>query len=164
MTTQSIAQLASTVLYGKRFFPYYTFNIIGGLDEEGKLKFDGFITRFIHFKKLLSIQVRGLFTVLIPLAPLNARIIALVAPQLPSSNLFLTLKLVKKTELMLIQFLSTLLKRLFRLQKMPLLPLLNVIFILVILLKSGKLLHWVCKLNYSPFAEIDSFYSHFYSH
>ena len=36
MSTQSIAQLASTVLYGKRFFPYYTFNIIGGLDEEGK--------------------------------------------------------------------------------------------------------------------------------
>ena len=38
MSTQSIAQLASTVLYGKRFFPYYTFNIIGGLDEEGKFK------------------------------------------------------------------------------------------------------------------------------
>ena len=36
MSTQSIAQLASTILYGKRFFPYYTFNIIGGLDEEGK--------------------------------------------------------------------------------------------------------------------------------
>ena len=53
MTTQSIAQLASTVLYGKRFFPYYTFNIIGGLDEEGKLKFDGFITRFIHFKIII---------------------------------------------------------------------------------------------------------------
>lgn len=36
MSTQSIAQLASTILYGKRFFPYYTFNIIGGLDEEGE--------------------------------------------------------------------------------------------------------------------------------
>lgn len=39
MSTQSIAQLASTILYGKRFFPYYTFNIIGGLDEEGILFF-----------------------------------------------------------------------------------------------------------------------------
>lgn len=37
MSSQSIAQLASTILYGKRFFPYYTFNIIGGLDEEGNL-------------------------------------------------------------------------------------------------------------------------------
>lgn len=35
MSVQSIAQLTSTVLYGKRFFPYYTFNIIGGLDEQG---------------------------------------------------------------------------------------------------------------------------------
>ena len=37
MSVQSIAQLASIVLYNHRFFPYYTFNIIGGLDEEGKL-------------------------------------------------------------------------------------------------------------------------------
>jgi 20S proteasome subunit beta 6 len=36
MSVQSIAQLASIVLYQHRFFPYYTFNIIGGLDEEGK--------------------------------------------------------------------------------------------------------------------------------
>jgi 20S proteasome subunit beta 6 len=35
MTTQSIAQLTSTLLYSRRFFPYYTFNIIGGLDEQG---------------------------------------------------------------------------------------------------------------------------------
>lgn len=36
MSTQSIAQLTSTILYGRRFFPYYTFNLIGGLDEEGR--------------------------------------------------------------------------------------------------------------------------------
>lgn len=35
MQVSSIAQLASTVLYGHRFFPYYTFNILGGLDAEG---------------------------------------------------------------------------------------------------------------------------------
>jgi 20S proteasome subunit beta 6 len=46
MTTQSIAQLASTILYGKRMFPYYTFNIIGGLDEEGNLSLNIFILNF----------------------------------------------------------------------------------------------------------------------
>ncbi|CAJ1016787.1 putative Proteasome subunit [Leishmania shawi] len=34
-STKSIAQLLSTVLYHRRFFPYYTFNMIVGLNEEG---------------------------------------------------------------------------------------------------------------------------------
>lgn len=36
MTTQSIAQLTMTILYGHRFFPYYTFTLIGGVDESGR--------------------------------------------------------------------------------------------------------------------------------
>jgi 20S proteasome subunit beta 6 len=35
MDVQSIAQMLSVILYTKRFFPYYTFNILGGLDEKG---------------------------------------------------------------------------------------------------------------------------------
>jgi len=35
ISTKAIAQLVSTRLYYRRFFPFYTFNIIGGLDEEG---------------------------------------------------------------------------------------------------------------------------------
>lgn len=36
MPLHSIARMLCTILYGKRFFPYYVYNILGGLDEEGK--------------------------------------------------------------------------------------------------------------------------------
>ena len=32
----AIAQMVSTVLYGQRFFPYYVYNIVAGMDDEGK--------------------------------------------------------------------------------------------------------------------------------
>ncbi|CAO1639410.1 unnamed protein product [Sympodiomycopsis kandeliae] len=36
MPLASIARLVSNLLYGKRFFPYYVYNILGGVDEDGK--------------------------------------------------------------------------------------------------------------------------------
>ncbi|KAK8802036.1 hypothetical protein WA158_006431 [Blastocystis sp. Blastoise] len=35
ISTPALASLLSTTLYGRRMFPYYTFNIIAGLDNEG---------------------------------------------------------------------------------------------------------------------------------
>jgi 20S proteasome subunit beta 6 len=35
MGANATAQMLSTILYGKRFFPYSVWNVLGGLDDKG---------------------------------------------------------------------------------------------------------------------------------
>ncbi|XP_076038537.1 proteasome beta6 subunit [Oratosquilla oratoria] len=74
MSTTAIAQLLSTLLYSRRFFPYYVDNILAGLDENGagvvyhydpvghmeKLKFSAAGASVSQIQPLLDNQVGGL--------------------------------------------------------------------------------------------------------
>jgi 20S proteasome subunit beta 6 len=39
---ENIAQLLSNTLYSRRFFPYYTFNLLAGINSDGELKMYGY--------------------------------------------------------------------------------------------------------------------------
>ena len=36
MPLRAIARLIQTMLYAQRFFPYYVYNILGGIEEDGE--------------------------------------------------------------------------------------------------------------------------------
>lgn len=43
MQLRAIARMIQTMLYAKRFFPYYVYNILGGIEEDGEPLFLLFI-------------------------------------------------------------------------------------------------------------------------
>lgn len=38
MPIRAIARLIQTMLYARRFFPYYVYNILGGIEDDGKFR------------------------------------------------------------------------------------------------------------------------------
>lgn len=38
MPLRAIARMIQTMLYAKRFFPYYVHNILGGIEDDGELR------------------------------------------------------------------------------------------------------------------------------
>lgn len=50
-STSAMAAMLSTMLYNRRFFPYYVYNIVGGLDEQGH-----WLTRLIKCDSLEHVE------------------------------------------------------------------------------------------------------------
>jgi hypothetical protein len=74
MPLRAIARLIQTMLYAQRFFPYYVYNILGGIEEDGKLM--PLLGPLLFGRLTLACtQVPGPFTLLIPWDPTNARLV-----------------------------------------------------------------------------------------
>ena len=67
MPIRAIARLIQTMLYARRFFPYYVYNILGGIEDDGEfdnlmtapgmLNTGPFITRFLSVDLVCSNDV-----------------------------------------------------------------------------------------------------------
>lgn len=47
MPLRAIARLIQTMLYARRFFPFYVYNILGGIEDDGKHFIGGSHTKFL---------------------------------------------------------------------------------------------------------------------
>lgn len=85
MGLKAIARMIQTMLYAKRFFPYYVYNILGGIEEDGKLAPSEFLVK-------ADSQELALCTRMILLEVMSEKHVELQGPLNPSSNLSLTIR------------------------------------------------------------------------
>lgn len=64
MSISSINMMLSHTLYGKRFFPYYAFNVLGGLDEEGRGVVYGYDAIGCHEKRTYEAAGTGQYAII----------------------------------------------------------------------------------------------------
>jgi len=84
MPLRAIARLIQTMLYAKRFFPYYVYNILGGIEEDGL----SFLPPSLRYRHPHSIcQELALSTRLIPSGHMSARLAELPVLLNPSFSL-----------------------------------------------------------------------------
>ena len=50
MPLRAIARLIQTMLYARRFFPYYVYNILGGIEEDGMLSTLGIVVLMSYLR------------------------------------------------------------------------------------------------------------------
>lgn len=84
MPLRAIARLIQTMLYAKRFFPYYVYNILGGIEEDG-LSSPLHTSQYRHPHSICQELV--LSTLLIPSGHMSARLAELPVLLNPSFNL-----------------------------------------------------------------------------
>lgn len=80
MPLRAIARLIQTMLYAQRFFPYYVYNILGGIEEDGMLS--ACLTDTEHMlKALVSGQAAAPYIRLTPWDHMSGRhVVPLVLP------------------------------------------------------------------------------------
>jgi 20S proteasome alpha/beta subunit len=64
MPLRAIARLIQTMLYARRFFPYYVYNILGGIEEDGLFIFMlhnlGLFMELLRYWCRVFVRPRGL--------------------------------------------------------------------------------------------------------
>jgi hypothetical protein len=79
MGLKAIARMIQTMLYGRRFFPYFAYIIIGGIEEDGELS----LTQYLQRKCSYVVQALARSTLSTLLVVMREKHVELPAPLNP---------------------------------------------------------------------------------